>query len=367
MPVDFCILGAGLAGLTIADKLSEYKKTVTIVDPNNLADGASGVPVGLVNAATGRYSSLAWNGIKGYKYIVATLKKIQSTTSQKLFDQTGIIRPAPNLQFAKRMRESFETTKWPDGWIYWLDKDELQAKYPNLDCVEGGIWLPLDLNVYMPEFLEAYKNYLIKKGVNFHFNSDYKLNNNNNNNWDVHLASGETICTKNLITAAGVKSSSIKQWEYLPLHPVKGQIAILQVNKPYPYKSTVYNTGYALKYKQNKIIAGSTYEHNFENEKPNKEGKNRLLKNLKLILPNIEESIVDVDMWAGLRASSPNRLPILGRHPKYKNSYIFTGFGSKGLLYSSYLSEVLCQFIIEDAALPKSIDVSRLNKHFVDG
>ncbi len=364
MPFDFCILGAGLAGLTIADKLADHGLKVAIVDPNSIAGGASGVPVALVNPATGRYSSMAWNGVKGYNSIVETLEKIQSTTSTTIYTRPGIIRPAPNREYAEKMRDTFIKTNWPKGWVYWLEKEELQTKYPNLGCVDGGIWLPLDLNVYMPRFLEAYKDYLVTKGVRFYLGNKYKLD--FEGKWRVLISNGEhiQILSNSLITAAGINSKNIDQWSFLPLHPVKGQVAIIETDTPFPYQSTVYNSGYALKYGTNKIIAGSTYEHTFEHTTPDQKGKNRIIENLKYILPDIENHILNIELWSGIRASTPNRLPILGRHPHIDRSFIFTGFGSKGLLFSSYLSGILADYILYDKPIPEDISMARLGKYF---
>jgi len=49
--------------------------------------------------------------------------------------------------------------------------------------------------------------------------------------------------------------------------------------------------------------------------------------------------------WAGVRASTPDKMPIIGPHKTVKNLYLLAGLGSKGLLYSAYLADMLIQNI----------------------
>lgn len=359
MVFDFCVLGAGLAGLSIADKLSEHNYKVAVIDPNGIASGASGVPLGMVNPATGRYASKSWKGIECYNAILKTLERIQASTKTELYSQPGVIRPAINEDFAKKMKAVHEETDWPEGWCYWLDKDEIAERFPGLKCVGGGIWLPIDLTVKMPQFLYAYSSMLQQQRVHFYTKQPYTLA-QTGELWTFYLADNTKVEAKNIITTAGSKSCNVEQWSYLPLHPIKGQIIILKTKEPFPYSSTVYASGYSTKFDSDSFAAGSTYEHDFTDEEPDSEGLERILGNLSIVLPDVKESILETKQWAGIRASTPNRLPILGRHPKFKNSYIFTGLGSKGLLFSSYLAEQLFNYIEHSVPLHPRIDVARI-------
>ncbi|MDZ7681126.1 MAG: FAD-dependent oxidoreductase [Fodinibius sp.] len=72
---DFCILGAGLAGLSLADALAEKGFTTTVVDKSTVAAGASGTPGGLVNPATGRRAKKSWRAENCYTAIASEPKK----------------------------------------------------------------------------------------------------------------------------------------------------------------------------------------------------------------------------------------------------------------------------------------------------
>lgn len=362
MTFDFCIQGAGLAGISVADKLSRNNFTVAVVDPGGVGGGASGVPAAMVNPASGRHASVSWRGIEGYNAVLETLQRIQEGSKIPFFAKTGVIRPAPDEETARKMKGAFEKTDWPAGWCRWLGEHEMRSEFPELKVTGGGLWIPEALTVKVPVFLNAYAENLTRSGVRFYTGTDYNLK-RNGRNWEIIFGNSDRISADNVITAAGIDSKNTAPWNYLPLHPVKGQAALIELSAPFPYSCAVYNSGYAFKYNERTIAAGSTYEHDFTSSEPVKANYHKILDNLELILPDVREKIKGAGHWAGIRVSTPNRLPVLGRHPEYHNLYIFTGLGSKGLLFSSYLAQLLCEFIADGRPLPRGVDAARLDNY----
>ena len=78
------------------------------------------------------------------------------------------------------------------------------------------------------------------------------------------------------------------------------------------------------------------------------------------VYPSLFEEAKLIDQWAGVRASTPNKKPILGAHPEIENMFVFAGLGSKGLLYSVYLGKALSDYILHGSAIPKEVSVNRL-------
>jgi len=56
-------------------------------------------------------------------------------------------------------------------------------------------------------------------------------------------------------------------------------------------------------------------------------------------LPELAERARLIDQWAGVRVTTPDKKPVLGRHPEINNLHIFTALGSKGLMYGKLLAE----------------------------
>ncbi len=360
MAFDFCILGAGLAGLSLADKLSESGATVIVVDPKGTAGGASGTPLGLVNPATGRFATKTWKAEKCYQSILETLEKVQRHSQESIYKKTGVLRPALDTKIATRMKVNFDSTDWPKDWCFWIDEEELKTLYPGINCVGGGVWLPIGLSVKLPAFLHAYSCLLGNRNVEFITNQEFDLS-QCGSSWALRLRDSK-IEASTVITAAGIESTGFSQWDFLTLHAVKGQIAILETETPFPYDASISALGYFSEYGEKSFAAGSTYEHKFEHENTDSKGLDYILKKLALVMPSVSETIIETTQWAGIRASTPDRMPILGQHPVYKNLYIFTGLGSKGLLFSSYLANALGDLILESSPLPAEVDIKRFLK-----
>ena len=87
---------------------------------------------------------------------------------------------------------------------------------------------------------------------------------------------------------------------------------------------------------QKSCFVGSTFERNFETVGVDLETACAyILPKLYTLYPPLE-GIAPLDCKAGVRVATPNHLPLLKQiSPKV---WIFTGLGSKGLLYHSLLS-----------------------------
>lgn len=354
---DFCIMGAGIAGLSMAGKLIDCGASVCLIDTGDIASGASGTPLGMANPATGRYGNKVWNAEECLKSITADLELVQDSTSDSFFKNTGILRPAQDEKMAERMKEN-STDGWPEGWCSWLDQKEIHEINPELNCVQGGMWLPKGITVNVGKFLNNKARYLEQKGLVLQAKATYSID-LDSSPFAISIGN-EKISAEHIIYATGDKTAATEPWDFLPLHPVKGQIAVFETPKAADFDYSISALGYIASISKNRFVAGSTYEHNFDHDQPDEDGLKYLVKRLGKVYPSLFEEAVLVNQWAGVRATTQNRKPFLGSHPEIDRIYVFTGLGSKGLMYSNYMSTLLADHIIEDHSLPKEISVARL-------
>lgn len=357
---DYCILGAGLAGISLAYELSKENASVCIIDPHGVASGASGVPLGLVNPATGRYASKSWEAEQCYVKILANLELIQSSSPVQFYKQTGVLRPAMEEKIVSRMKENFISQDWPDGWIEWKNEDEIKKFRPGLTCVGGGVWLPIGLTVDISIYLKSFADYIAQQSVHQIYNEKYSIE-KRKNLWELNFTTSSSIKARNLVFATGSSIILSRYWKDLPIHPVKGQLATLEPESPLSFSHAISARGYMTSMDAAQFVVGSTYEHSFDDESTDEEGLEYLLGKFKKVLPQLHDNSNVVHQWAGVRASTPNRMPILGEHPSYQNMFVFAGLGSKGLLYSGYLAECLKNYLLERKELPEEVSIGRLN------
>ncbi|WP_018126335.1 NAD(P)/FAD-dependent oxidoreductase [Balneola vulgaris] len=362
MTVDYCILGAGLAGLSLAKNLSDLsQKSILILDPNDVAAGASGTPMGLINPATGRFAHKTWRAEEAVDLAVKNLEVAQSFSETSFFKKTGVIRPAMDQKIARRMQENFVKDGWPDNWCSWLNEAEIKDQFPDLSCTEGAVYVHEAYTVCIPDYLMSLKDYLTHRNLQFKLGTDYTLSvpTSKEGTWTITCSDGSEIKASCVIVTAGIESTSLDVWNELPLHPVKGQVAELKCTSPFPYQSAVSALGYFASLDTNSMVAGSTYEHNFDHTETDEQGLAYILGRMKRVMPEYMDQIVLEKQWAGVRASTPDRMPIVGAHPKYRNLFVLTGLGSKGLLYSGLLGYDLARHIVSGAPLSEEVSVTR--------
>jgi len=149
-----------------------------------------------------------------------------------------------------------------------------------------------------------------------------------------------------VILATGSLSRSINELSALPLRNIKGQI--LEISWPSglaPLPYSINSQAYVVMRDSNQsCIVGATFERSFENEEPQIEiAKHLLLPKLLKLLPQIAFEPV-LGCYAGVRATTPTRLPMLEKMSD--KCWIYAGLGSKGLLYHALFARRLVDSIL---------------------
>ncbi|MFN1833723.1 NAD(P)/FAD-dependent oxidoreductase [Balneola sp. MJW-20] len=357
---DHVVIGGGLAGLAAASSLLGAERSVCLIEKESIASGASGTPLGLVNPATGRYATKSWRAEDCYKAVYNDLKKVSAGSGRSIFRENGVLRPALTNKIADRMQENTLESNWPEDWAEWISQEKIHDSYKGLNVTNGGVWLPIGLTVDIAGYLEHKAVRLQERGLKILIGSEPVVE-REDGSWVIRTADHSVNC-ESVIYAAGHLTKRVSYWDWLPIHSVKGQVARFRTDYAFPYPCSISALGYLGSLNENEFTVGSTYEHKFDHTEPDDYGIRYLKERMKKVVPDLIESGELIGQWAGVRASTPNRKPILGEHPEHPNLYVFAGLGSKGMLYSAYLGDLLAKHILEDGPLPDEISISRISK-----
>ncbi len=355
---DVIIAGGGLAGLATAAQLVEKNKNlkVLVYEARQIGDGASGVPAGMVNPATGQRAHMVWNAEACFRMLDKRLDQLSSGSSTILKLQNGVMRPAVDEYLAENFRASLENKRWPKGWIEWLEPDAVRNKVPNLKNSFGALFIKKGKTVRTPEYLEAYANYLKEAGVSFIFGGPYSID--NKNGWTLNNGTN-SFSAPALVITTGYKARENKYWSELPLNAVKGQLALYHCPEKVSHIPAISAYGYITPVDDHRLAVGSTYEHHFFDENPDAQGAGLLDQKFNELLPGLYPKCNRIGQWSGIRATTPDRLPIAGEHYDMKGLYVYAGLGSKGLLYSEFVASLLAMHITEKKDLPFEISLYR--------
>lgn len=357
---DAIILGAGLSGLSVADSLMELGYQCAIIDSGFPGSGASGAPMMLANPATGRRARRMWRAEDCFDSLLKYLEKIERKTGRKCFSLNGVIRPALTAEIAEDFNRSPDKYEWLPGWIEWIDSARFSEQFPYFNTNFGGLYISKGLTLKGDDYCESMVQYLEAENCYTLFGSTPEII-KNGNQWIIQIEGDVQLITPRVIDATGYQQTKNENWSFIPLHPLKGQTATLHFNENIRLNHSVSGLGYiaVLPDYPYQLTVGSTYEHNFQDLMPDNKGLSYLQGKLEKTLPGFWERSKSVEQWASVRVSVQDKMPVIGEHPELKGFYFIGAMGSKGLMMSRYVADILAQYICNRIPLEPSLSLER--------
>lgn len=301
------VIGGGFAGLATAFFLLEQQIfEVTVFDKGE--GGASGASSGLLHPYPGisaRRSRFATEALLIAKDL---LRKAEVNTPKKVYSFAGILRESTNPEQKERLLSHVKAF------------GDIEQVGESLFLIHSGI------TVQSKNYLEGLAKAVQEKGAKY-----------------VHkeIDAAEELDEFDIIViAAGYGIRTFSQCKSLRVEFIKGQALRLEGTPPYD-KSYISKGYLAYLGEKNSFEVGSTYEREFQTDAPDRERAKELLKD-KLSLCHKADIL---ECKAGVRVCSRgDYAPILTQLDH--RTYVFTGLGSRGLLYHGFYGRKLAETIL---------------------
>jgi glycine/D-amino acid oxidase-like deaminating enzyme len=130
-------------------------------------------------------------------------------------------------------------------------------------------------------------------------------------------------------------------WIASQLWPVKGQLYELR-GLP-DWGRDIVKTGIFFVPDENGLVlAGSTYEREFQNTGPDEQGYQEIVSDLH---PELQKQVKIVHSWAGLRPTTPDRRPLIREIDE--NLYAINGLGAKGVSLAPFAASEFIRLFLE--------------------
>jgi glycine/D-amino acid oxidase-like deaminating enzyme len=339
--MQIAIIGRGFAGLALAYYLSNNPaNTLYIFDENDLGVSASGTACGLLHPFSGAKSRRSWMADVGMKTAIELIDFVEAFLQENISERKGILRPAVDSE----QLNDFKIALSKNHDMKWLSQEETLNKIPSIKSM-GSLFIPTGISIYANDYLRGLFEICKSRGARLVKEKITSLKN---------LAHFDAI-----IVAAGSKTTSIEELKDLPLRRTKGQILeLLWPSHLACLPCAIVSHAYMAKAKDpKKFYLGATYERSPVSEEVDIEtAKSLLLPKASKLIDEIKEAIV-VDCKAGFRMFSPDNITPIAGKTSYKNTWVLSGLGSKGLLHHAWIAKALSSAIMKNDTneLPKEL------------
>ena len=370
------VIGAGLAGVWVAYALASRGWRITVLDRNaGPAGGASGnaAAIYMPLLAADRSPNQRWHS-GGFHFLGRNLALLRETDRS---GPAGVLALAWNPRETLRFRQIAERGLWSEQTVQPVGPEQASA-LAGIPIAHSGFHLPgagwLDPVALCCDLLHQ------STRVQARFDSAVAGLVHDGQGWRALDAQGRALGHAPVVVlASGSEGGSALGLSWLPTTPLRGQVSGFAADAVgCGLRMPICGPGYVVPQQQGLLWVGATFSRDNPDPAPTAEDHQRNRATLSAFVPALGPCLAApaIAGRAGFRASTPDRLPLLGPvvdHPDFLRTYadlgdgrrfshypdpqyrpglfVCLGFGSRALVSAPLAAELLAAQI-EDTALP---------------
>lgn len=342
------IIGAGIAGLSMAWAFASRGHQVTIFEQSAPLSGASGNPLALLNPklcpieqADQHLMTLAWQHALTHYAQFAAFRAIE-------VNQIALKNPDDLLRLAD---------EYPQ---------EVLTAQPTHDLIHSASLKLNSAGVIRPHQLR--NEILAHANIKLHIAEVTAIHKAT----QIELYS-QTDCLgtfDHVVVCSALNSKQFFQ-EYPVLKAIRGQVSWLNnAAQPLELDQAYSYGGYCMQLDAEQLILGASFYPNRDDDDVLIEDHQHNLSLLASVFPNYAKRLAPIETWQGrasVRAQSLDYFPLLGKVQPEQEIYTLAGLGSKGFLFAPLCSEILVAEILQQAcpvpeSLRQKLQVTRFQK-----
>lgn len=343
---DILIVGAGLAGTTLAWQLHRRGVPFAIVDSGE-KNSSSRIAAGFINPITGQRLALSWR----YRELLDSARtfysQVEATVGGSLLVRRPMVRLFQNdLEFERYGRKAADFGELVRPPAPPLSSDDF-------DFGAGGFELPDAMQLNVAAYLNRSRTVFADRY--FECAIDPRS--------IVIEPDSVTVpelgqLYRRIVFCQGAIARTNPLFEGLPFAPAKGEMLTLRV--PGLNEDRIVNRGVWLARLEGELYrAGSTYDRDNLDSIPTTAGRADICSRLGEFLRRPFEV---VDHVAAVRPILDDRKPLLGLHPRFATVAFFNGLGSKGSLLAPYFAGQLADALLGVGSIDAEVDLGRWTK-----
>ena len=345
------IIGAGIAGLSIAWAFAQRGHQVSLYDQSAPLAGGSGNPLALLNPklcaieqSHTHLMTLAWQHALNHYQKFKAFRSIQ-------VNQLALKNPEQLLGLADEYPAEILAAQSATD-------QEIQTEFPALKLLAAGAVSPHQLrDEILQHPLIQYKQAKIS-----HIEAAEQPE---------LFADQQSLGKFDHIIVCTARDTQQFFEHYPVLKPIRGQVSWVN-NQDQPLnQDTAYSYGgYCIQLNPEQLILGASFYPGRDDAEVLIEDHVYNYKLIHSVFPEYAQLLPSTETWQGraaVRAQSQDYFPLLGKMKADEEIYSFAGLGSKGFLFAPLCSEILAAQILGEACpvpsnLVKKLDVTRFQK-----
>lgn len=334
----------------MAWRLRAAGKTVLVVGDSS-APCAASVAAGVINPVTGRWAVKSWQIENLLPEAAKTYRALEEELGIKIYHPIPLRRFCRNADDLKRVGRRSRNPRYADvlGAVHAQGTGPVQLRDTN-----GSFDILNAAYVDLPPLLEAMRSQFT---ANSAYHEGY-FNHTKLKQDDALLWNYESFNAKNVIFCEGAAVAKNPWFPDLPMTPIKGETLCFECPELELPHSMYHNGKWLLPYRTGHFRLGATYNEADDSDGPTEFGKTVLLEGLNELLHSVPEIKIEQQL-AGMRPSTKDARPILGKHPEAAGIFILNGLGSKGTSLAPFLTLQFLNYLLDGAPFDSEIDLAR--------
>lgn len=339
--VDYLIVGDGYAACFFAHQLILNNKSFVLFSEG--AKSASQISAGIINPVVLKKFTTFWKAQEQIDFLKKSLHEIESYTNENYLIEAPIHRIFHDENEQKLWLKKSENDDLTD----FLDKNFYSLDIVKNKFLTGKVNQSARLNV--AGFFKGFLGFLKEKNLLIKEKFEYSEINTSENIY-------KGLKFKSIIFCEGMGVKKNPYFSEILVNPNKGHHIRVRLSQKIPGNTTIKKKHFLFPLNDDLYFYGGTYDREQIHHNIDESAVEQLKNGLSEFYPydfKIEET------HFGFRPTVKDRRPIIGRHPKFKNLYVFNGLGARGILNGCYFSKNLFDFIENGITLPEEISINR--------
>ncbi len=356
-------MGAGLAGCWLARLLAEQGIVVHLIDAQaGVANCASGNPAGIVKPYVTRTRCPAMDfHIAAHRCLLQQLEskpELSQASGSSLFNAIGVLQLVEQAYPASTHYDCLDSTG-----IRAIAGIPLNAKA--LHFQDSG-WLNPGA---LCRELVRHPSIVLSTECRVSEISHHNLP-TRQPCWQLAIPQGRDLRTPRLVLACGNTLNGFPQTKSLPLVAARGQISRFAVKPDSTVPRCVINGKHYVIPDGESVLVGATFDRDIDDDRIHPRDHARNLAGLRETAPSLQVHETALAGYAGVRATTPDRLPLVGpapdmeridavyadlKHgralhqypalPHHEGLYLLGGLGSRGIVTAPLAATILADML----------------------